>query len=1119
MAEPEVVNPFEDKDSILSKPTAVPSPIVSTIDADALADIDKKIKEAQDNNSFKFLFETAVKEEWSINSISQLSNRAHASIYAPVTEMTPEKVKFLTEGLEDTAAIEEVVQKALDRSEEDALLLRQDYLKTQENRQTLGGDGGTLATVMAATLDVPELLAIGATTTLFPPLGAGMALKKGYNLRRAFKVGGTVGAVESGIFETIRSASKYDISGGDVAFALSAGGLFGGTLNTMTTAFARKHRFHQVLKKESEGKPLSADEIDFLEDIDGARAVSAAIERAEASRAFDDVVDLDSAKMFNDEGVTVDADGNPLPEQDINVATVTPEIAEQTPFQRGSFSAVRKHFAASALGLNSPNSMTRWAFSKMGLNSVGNKPDPVTGKITPVETPATQYKMMHEGRFVLSFEQVHKPAKKEWVKRTGGSESEFNTLVSEAIRTGRRDYDPEVLKSADNVYKDDRLMVQANIDANAVGFTPDVKDAHANYLPRLFSDEQMANLRAKFGDGSKLVVQRLVRQAIMNGQPDIIEDVTKSLAKKLGKEPTSKQVETYITQMVDGYSETIFTLPYVRGTSAVSNEYSLEDLTSAFKKAGVDEQDMDDVIALLTKNTKLRGHKRTRFRVKLDEMAQIQARTTTGEEVTIRFDDLLEKDIEVIHNANIFQQAGAYGLAKVGIDTNQAGSSIDDLITKINKEAGEKGHTNTTEEIKSLTFMYDGLTGKLGAKDNSPEGLKLGMRRGRQFTYAAVMGMAGMSALMEVVPVMMDYSLRTLLKTTPKFRDLVKRASDGQLANPLLREFTQILGKGEEVLVASVSRATRFEADLEPSLTRVGRVDELLGKVSKFVSIASGLLPVTALLRRISILNYSTEWFEAATKRGKSPFVAIRKEQLGISDEMQDRIVAMMNDPVNGPTVGDDGGLVTMNVNKWTDQEAAEVFIMSMLREVTQQVQEVDLGSMNYLLRSAIGQTVFQFLSFPLAALEQQTMRMGVRAANGDSKAITKLMLSSLLWGSLLYTARVQLNAAGRSDADDYIKRQMEMDRFITGAIGQIGAVSFPMLIFQMATGSMTGNNNAFTPPVVSMFNKLSGAAGKIGDGTTSESTYNTLFHVMPASKVYGIHQSLNLLANTLAPK
>ena len=410
MAEPEVVNPFEDKDSILSKPTAVPSPIVSTIDADALADIDKKIKEAQDNNSFKFLFETAVKEEWSINSISQLSNRAHASIYAPVTEMTPEKVKFLTEGLEDTAAIEEVVQKALDRSEEDALLLRQDYLKTQENRQTLGGDGGTLATVMAATLDVPELLAIGATTTLFPPLGAGMALKKGYNLRRAFKVGGTVGAVESGIFETIRSASKYDVSGGDVAFALSAGGLFGGTLNTMTTAFARKHRFHQVLKKESEGKPLSIDEIDFLEDIDGARAISAALERAEASRAFDEVVDLDSARMFNDEGVAVDTDGATLPDQDINVATVTPEIAAETPFQRGSFSAVRKHFAASALGLNSPNSMTRWAFSKMGLNSVGNKPDPVTGKITPVETPATQYKMMHESRFVLSFEQVHKPA-------------------------------------------------------------------------------------------------------------------------------------------------------------------------------------------------------------------------------------------------------------------------------------------------------------------------------------------------------------------------------------------------------------------------------------------------------------------------------------------------------------------------------------------------------------------------------------------------------------------------------------------------------------------------------------------------------------------------------------
>jgi len=1108
MAEPEVTNPFEDAKNTFASDMAVPSPVVRTITDDALAEIDKQIEEAKDKHSFLDLLDTAIREEWVTGSIGQLVNRNNQHIYNPVKEMTPELLNSLTEGLADETAIQDIVDTAINSSLADANLLADDYRKTAANRQKLaeGGGMGTFATVLAATLDLPELGAIMATTALVPPAGGALGLKKAHSLSRAFKVGGTIGVVESGVGEYLRSQAKYDITGGDVALAMSMGGLFGGSINTMTSAFARKKRFHEVLKKESEGKVLTLDEIDFLEDVDGARAISGAIERAEAARAFDDVVDLDSARVFD-----TDADGK------VTVATVTPEIAEQTPFQRGAFSSVRSVFSSSAKGLNSENSMTRWIFSKMGLNSAGNKPDPVTGKITPVATPASQYKLMQEGKYVLNFEQVHKPASKAWRKRTGGSQLEFNQLVSDAIRTGRRDYDPEVLKSADNVSKADRQLAQDNIDANAAGFTSDIFNRHKNYLPRLFSDEAIANIRRNFGNNAKTVVQRLVRQAIFNAQPDIVEEVTAALTRRLRKKPTQKQVDNYINAMIEGYSETVFTRPYIKGSPALSNEYDLEEIISAFKKAGIPDEDMEDVIRLMTRNKAVRGHKRTRFRVVLDEMAQIEAQRVDGEVVTVKFTDLLENDIEVVHNANIFQQSGAYGLAKVGVDTNEVGSSLEAIIAKINKEAGEKGLTGTTEEIKALQFMYDGITGKLGAKDASPEGLKVGMRRVRQFTYASVMGMAGMSALMEVIPTMMDYSFRTVLKNTPKFRDLVRRASDGQLENPILREFTQILGKGEEVLVASVTRATRFEADLEPSITRTTRVDELLGKVSKFVSISSGLLPITALLRRISILNYSQEWFEAATKRGRSPFSAIRKEQLGISDEMQDRIVAMMNDPVNGPTIDPDGGLRTMNVNKWADQEASEVFIMSMLREVTQQVQEVDIGSMNYMLRSSIGQTVFQFLSFPLAALEQQTMRLGVRAANGEAKAVTKLIMSSMLWGGLLYTARVQLNAAGRSDADEYIKRQMAPDRLLTGAIGQIGAASIFMLIFQTATGSMTGNNNAFTPPAIGLFNKGMGLVPRIGTGETSENELNTLFHLAPTAKVYGIHQSLNLLANQLA--
>lgn len=1100
MAENEVLNPMDKLFDSFDISTEVPRPVVEYMTGDELRELELARERNAPDYSFNFLYGVAAKENSILNSISSIANRMTDNSYEPVKEMTPDLMDSLTEGLTDTRAIQEVTDTAINKSLSAAQALAEDHKKTQANRELLasaGGKGG-FATIVAALTDLPELAAIGVTTTLAPQVG-GIALgKKAYNVGRAFKIGAGVGAAEAGIFEGIRATDKYDITGGDVAIAMAASTLLSGSIGSVSTAMRKKKQYQTLLKDYESGKPLTSNELEFLDSVDSPTTSLRALEEAEASRMLADEIDVNS------------------PITNIEEA----QAAAAAPRQDDMFTAVRSVFSSISKGMKSENAFTRYFNSKLGLVSRGHSPDPETGIVPPVAPAATEYKMMREGQGIYEFEVAYQKPFEAWKKRTGGKQEDFDEAVTMAIRANDRNVAPEIREVADKVIAANRRFLEDNIKANAAGFTEELLTKGRidpnTYLARLFSDEGIDAVRRRFGmEESLTIVTALVRKAILEAQPEIASEVAESIARRTGKPASQEDVTKYIDAMASGYTKTVLSRPYASGGTIISRPFDVEELEQAMLTAGIREEQINDAVYFLSKDATVRKHKRTQPRVLLNEMATIDALDVNGNIQTLRFTDLLENNIQTIQNAYNFQMAGAYGLAKVGIDTNVVGSSWDDVLKKITDHAAEKGFTNTTEEVKALQFMYDGMTGRLGAKDTAPESIKLATRRAKQFTYAAMMPMAGLSALMEITNSLLEYSLRTNFKTMSRLRDFYKRASDGQLESKALRELVFITGgKGEEILTASVNRATRFDAEsaLEPSIFRTTKLDETLGKISKVVSIGSGLLPVTAYNRRLTMFNYTEQWFNAA-KKNTSPFSETKMSQLGIDPVMTRRIFNAINDPDTGAKLRPDGEWEHMNIDQWVDREAAEVWAMSLLRETTQNVQEVNIGSMNYVLRSTVGQIFGQFLSFPLAALEQQTARLGRRAMTGEAIAMTKLMTASMLWGSLLYTTRVQLNAAGRSDADEYIKRQMAWDRFIMGAISQVGAASIFTLGFQMLTGTATGTGNGFTPPAYNIFQSFLGLGDDILDGKLTETELRTFKNAIPMAKFYGINQGLNYLS------
>jgi hypothetical protein len=119
--------------------------------------------------------------------------------------------------------------------------------------------------------------------------------------------------------------------------------------------------------------------------------------------------------------------------------------------------------------------------------------------------------------------------------------------------------------------------------------------------------------------------------------------------------------------------------------------------------------------------------------------------------------------------------------------------------------------------------------------------------------------------------------------------------------------------------------------------------------------------------------------------------------------------------------------------------------------------------------------------------------------------------------GGLMYIARVQLNAAGRSDADEYIRERMKPENWAIGAISQVGAASMFSYIYQLTTGAMNGNTYAITPPIFAIGQNVVDSAANMAEGDMTESEWRKLLRLAPFQSLYGVRQLFNGIADSIA--
>lgn len=1061
---------------------------------------------------------SAIQEEWVLPTVINNMDRITAPAGEPIDKFTPDLVRDLTEGLEDSRAVREVLENAQVSGYSSAKLMQKSYLRTQNNLQQINADGwsGITATALAVMFDPVEWAAIFGTSAAVSAVGtpaAGAAAflagagKQGRNAYRTAKVA-AIGGAELAAFEAIRAKYRYDIEAHDVMIAAGIGAGITGGIDAATTAFRRAGERSRIAAKVARGEDLTPNERLFHDQYNVDALANKLIDRELQGTELIDAVDG-------------------LPTRRAAATEATAQEVEAIPKIAGfNMFGLRNLISSGARAANSELGRIRYAARLISQNSAGYK----GGKLETNNQSASEVAERLQLKYRSKMSEILPNAQALWNRKTGLSVAEFNASLSRYVRGIDTDVAPEVQMAGDAVKKLQREIAEEAVAEDVVGFSIDMLNANRNYMTRLFNDDQISALRVRLGDDADDQIALLVEKAIREGQPAIEENVKNWLIKRSNgrRKGTPKQVADYIKRISMAYTKSITDPKLGKMGHAGANEMNLQDLSDILKAGNFGEDEIDVLTDILTRTNIPKAHKRARNRMVLNEGARMPLRNADGSIEEYSFNDLLEQDAEQLFNSYVFQLSGAIGLARNGINTNAANSSWDSLVRQINddiKAAPALDKEKLKGELDALEFIYDGITGRLPQREdisNRTRDLNVGFRA---YSFAVNMGMSGMSALMELTNVLFEYSFKTVLKSAPEYNNLLGKLSKGQIDenDPLMVELIDAFGLGEEVALGKWNNVTRYDMDdvgvtISPERAWAdkkgfgARAMQAGQTLQKTVAYWSGLTSVTQVLRRMSMHHYVNEWALKAAD-GKVPFSVTKRQQLGLSEDMAARIQTIMRSDLVEKRPN--GTIKRLNLKQWP-REVRNAFEASGFKDARQNVQEANIGSTNAFMRSEFGRTFFQFLSFTMASMEQQGQRLGVRAVRGDM-TVAKILTSAAMMGGLMYAARVHLNAQGRSDADEYIRDNLNPTRWAAGAMSQIGAASLFSYILQVTTGAMNGNTYAITPPAFSIAQSVMQSGKNIWEGDLTESEYRTLLRVLPLQSLYGARQILNGVANEFA--
>ncbi|MFK8253274.1 hypothetical protein [Ancylobacter terrae] len=938
----------------------------------------------------------------------------------PDYRLDQERLKALTKGIPQDrwAAFEEV------RSEAQANALRRQLLDQMDRQRTLAEAGitGTLAS-LAASVGDPIGLGVGLASG-----GVGNAVMWGTKLGKLSRVALSAAAgagINAGLAageEALKPNPEWDA----VLYAGAGGAFLGG-------AFGALSKMPHMAPETQRLRTLAAKEV---EDIELAYGDPVAVRKANRSAGAAQGIEHQSIRLDADDYVRLADDEN------------SPTAA-----------LGRARFDATGATKKSDNPLTRMTGNALGEDAVGSVD----------RSKATVYSAMEEQadiarRMDARLSATHEAALKAWAKERGlgvfereRARGEFNELVSRAASTvdPLDSFDAHVMKAAaaTRTFFDDFHAMLSDPGAAiglsgqlrpVAGFGPGAPPAKS-YLPRIFSYDKVTEAYAKHGPAA---LGEAVAAAMRRLNPDL--------------EPA------YATKIGRGYVKKLRELAYganIRTQGAMFGD-DLEGLRGLLSDLpGVDPEEVENVMARLTRPNDTASVSRAKHRVLLDENLRLEMPDGT---VTTFADLFLERDVQKLTAAYGRQMSGRVAMARMRVGKEVDGERhllIDGIthdgewdthLQKVRAVAAEVGQDRAALEgdIRVLDYLYKSTVGTPLHDPNT--NLATAGRLARDYGFVRVMGQAGFAQVAEIGNIFASSGMKAALTAMPSLRVLARDARTGTLSHDLLAEMEAVWGFGAERLrQAGNWRLTGedewgMQAATKPWLMNAERGLRLAKQVTLEVS---GLHAVNTALHRWSTTAI-LHWFSRAAS-GEMKLSVERLRSLGLTDEMAERVFGQMRQH-RSLADGSSFKLERLNLDKWEDLQALAHFEQAVSRRARRLVQENSPGLFAPWMSHPVAQIILQFRTFSLGAHSKQLLH---NTHMWDRESLS-VFLATLVTGALSHVAQTGANIPNLTEKQ--VEDRLSFAGIAKGAFQRTGMSALtPMLVDTAAR--MTGQDPVFT--------------------------------------------------------
>lgn len=336
----------------------------------------------------------------------------------------------------------------------------------------------------------------------------------------------------------------------------------------------------------------------------------------------------------------------------------------------------------------------------------------------------------------------------------------------------------------------------------------------------------------------------------------------------------------------------------------------------------------------------------------------------------------------------------------------------------------------------NLEFLRDQIMGRMDKIDQSRWGVIL--RRLRDYNFLRLMNNVGLAQLTEFFFATSSVGFKAAYSAMPAFRSLVRNAKTGELDDVIARDIEYMTNYGTDWVRGSL-RST-----LDDNGVRLpgDRYDRGMEKAKRVSTAISGMAAINTALQRFAARGVYAKFAYMADGDAVN---WQRLAAMGIDKPMAARIFKMIRENrtyLEGASGKRD--LPRMNIEKWSDKEAAAAFQMGVTRWAEYAVLLNDPGAMSRFVGTWFGKVIMQFRSFIMGAWGRHLLH---NIHMRDWQTVFTFLFTGF-GGVLTHIAHSHLATLGRSDRQEELEKRLSPTSLILNGWARTSYSSFmPMLV------------------------------------------------------------------------